>query len=220
MAKATLNIQDLNFALVEQGSAPFIAGLSDLFCEMDAAYEKVAAQAAFLCRGCDDNCCETRFHHHTLLEVFFLLQGFRDLPQGAGEKIRSLARDRCREMEAHDAKKTDIPFRGLCPLNDGTFCLLYGNRPMVCRLHGVFWKMQGRGGEIHGSGCDLFEKACKEKGLVSGSLFPLDRTQFYRRFALLEQEFRNFAQFDGKIKLTIAEILCLGSVQGAGGKHS
>ncbi|MDL2286635.1 YkgJ family cysteine cluster protein [Desulfococcaceae bacterium OttesenSCG-928-F15] len=206
-------LQNLDFKRSWEGKEPFLVRLSDLFCEMDRAYEKVAEQAGFLCRGCGDNCCETRFHHHTLLEVFFLFEGFLNLPKESREKIQSLAGTRCREMESHDAKNMDIPFRGLCPLSDGTLCLLYHSRPMVCRLHGVFWKMQGRGGEIQGPGCDLFEKALKEKKSGADAGFLLDRTDFYRRFSLLEQEFRSFSRFDGKIKMTIAEIFSLEEIK-------
>jgi hypothetical protein len=51
----------------------------DLFDEMDQAYTVVAGQYGFQCNGCADNCCLTRFYHHTLLEYLYLVEGLRTL---------------------------------------------------------------------------------------------------------------------------------------------
>lgn len=202
-------LHGLDPEFVWRESAPFLAGLSDLFSEMDTAYGRVAEEAGFVCRGCDENCCETRFHHHTLLEIFFLLQGFGKLSGEVRQTIRTSARHYCLAMESHDAASTGRPFRKLCPISDGVFCMLYPNRPMICRLHGASWTMQGKK-RLQGPGCDCFERAWQEKKVsMGGSVVPLDRTPYYRRFASLEQECRRSVRFDGKIRMTIAEILCL-----------
>ena len=60
--------------------ADFNERLRRLYADMDAAYEKAAAAHGFACTGCEDSCCRTRFHHHTLAEYHCLREGFERLP--------------------------------------------------------------------------------------------------------------------------------------------
>ena len=63
--------------------APFIERLKTLYADMDAAYQAAADHYGFHCDGCLDNCCLTRFYHHTHLEYLILRQGFLSLPREA-----------------------------------------------------------------------------------------------------------------------------------------
>ena len=62
---------------------PLLKRLETLFGEMNRAYTAVAGQYGFQCNGCADNCCLTRFHHHTLLEYLYLVEGLRTLESDA-----------------------------------------------------------------------------------------------------------------------------------------
>ena len=43
---------------------------------MDADYASVSRAYGFTCRGCDENCCRTKFYHHTFLEYLYIKAGF------------------------------------------------------------------------------------------------------------------------------------------------
>ena len=49
--------------------------LATLCAKMDQAYDKVAKQCGFVCNGCEESCCQTRFFHHTLAEYLYLKEG-------------------------------------------------------------------------------------------------------------------------------------------------
>ncbi|MCW7755168.1 YkgJ family cysteine cluster protein [Desulfobotulus sp. H1] len=190
----------------ETGLAPevlasFFSKLADVYDRMDKAYGEIAEKTGFCCRGCADNCCETRFYHYTLVELLYLFRGVAALPewerQRAGERAESL----CRGMKQHDGKGKESVFRGLCPLNEEGRCRVYAHRPMICRFHGVPWKMMGRNGEVVAPGCGMFDEKMDE--------FCLDRTPHYRELALLEKELRRSSGFEGRIRLTIAQMLVL-----------
>ena len=55
--------------------SPFFNQLQDIFAEMDCKYDAVAESYGFKCRGCEDNCCLTRFFHHTYLEYLLSADG-------------------------------------------------------------------------------------------------------------------------------------------------
>lgn len=194
---------DLN-ALPRLAELPGVAEeIAALYADMDAAYAKAAAKAGFACPGCEDNCCKTWFHHHTLGEILYLREGFFAL----GRQARDLAIENARlvlERKAlHGASQE--PFHAWCPLCENGRCLVYANRPMTCRLHGTNWSMTYPGGAVqNGPGCDEFEKAAKTCGSE-----PLDRTPFYRRLAALERGLRGGLGFNERIKLAIAEIVVL-----------
>ena len=65
---------------------PSMTAVADLFAGMDAAYDAVAQHHGFHCDGCEENCCRTRFYHHTLTEAAYLFEGYRVLDRAeAGE---------------------------------------------------------------------------------------------------------------------------------------
>lgn len=191
------------FALSKMEPPEFRAALHSLFAEMDAAYEKAAADAGFVCRGCEDNCCMTWFHHHTLAEVLALCEGLRAMPENSRSLAVQKARDVLLSRKAHN--DADGPFRAWCPLSSGGRCIAYAHRPMICRLHGLAWKMTLPYGVVQqGPGCEVFGRrppVAKEPAL--------DRTPFYRRLAAIEKDLRQALSFSGRIRLSIAEIIAL-----------
>ena len=70
--------------------ADVLKRLASLYAAMDAAYEAAAAAYRFACTGCEESCCRTRFHHHTLVEYHGLRDGFGRL--SAARQAEILAR--------------------------------------------------------------------------------------------------------------------------------
>jgi len=180
---------------------PFLERLRQLFVDMDAAYARAAAAAGFDCRGCEDSCCRSLFHHHTFLEFLCLREGFEALPAGERETILAAAR----MVAASQARPAPDPgTRPMCPLNVGGRCRIYAHRPMICRLHGVEHELHPPGRPaLIGSGCREFER-CRGAAR-NGERF--DRTPLYARLAALENEFRQAAGLRQRVKLTVAEML-------------
>jgi Fe-S-cluster containining protein len=170
---------------------------------MDEAYRVAAGRYGFLCRGCPENCCETRFHHHTLIEFGYLSAGFQALAEVTRADVLAEARRAMGRMPLAEA--TGEKLRLMCPLNRDQHCLLYPYRPMICRLHGIPHALhQADGRVLSGQGCGHFDQ-------VAGPGRPLDRTPFYRQMAFLEREVREAAGSTGRIRMTIAEMLLAGS---------
>jgi len=181
--------------------AAFFDRLQNIFADMDRIYGIAAQDYGFFCQGCEDNCCLTRFHHHTYLEYLFIRSGFDDLEPPQRNVIRAQAEEVCRQTELADNQGLSV--RLMCPLSDDGMCTLYHYRPMICRLHGIPHELQKPGQSIiHGPGCGAFEERCSDK-----SYFKFDRTQFYFEMARLENEFKQAAGLTGRIKLTIAEMI-------------
>jgi Fe-S-cluster containining protein len=179
----------------------FFDRLHTLFADMDRQYGRAAGHYGFACRGCEDNCCLTRFYHHTYLEYFYIHQGMDELDPPRRRTIRDRAAAVCRQTELADNQ--GLPVRQMCPLNSGGLCVLYDYRPMICRLHGIPHELQKPGQPVvRAPGCDVFDHQCADK-----PYFKFDRTRFYRDMALLENEFRLAAGLTGRIKLTIAEMI-------------
>jgi Fe-S-cluster containining protein len=175
--------------------------LRDLFVAMDREFTRAAAHYGFKCDGCPDNCCQTHFYHYTYLEYMFIQEGLAKLAPARQQEIRTRAADVCRKVANTDPKGQ--PVRVMCPLNDHGLCVLYPNRPMICRLHGVPHEFQNPGQKrIHCPGCAPFDERCSAK-----SYYAFDRTPFYSKMAKLEKEFKQTAGISGKIKLTIAEMI-------------
>jgi Fe-S-cluster containining protein len=173
--------------------------------EMDAAYARAAAATGFVCTGCEDNCCRTRFHHHTLLEYLYLREGFGGLPGDRQAAIRAQAAE---GSARSTAAASGADGRILCPLNAGGRCVLYTHRPMICRLHGIPHELRAPGRPLQrGPGCDEFHRRC---GRPEGPV--LDRTPIYTALAQLEAECRRALGLRHKIRMTIAEILLDGGV--------
>jgi Fe-S-cluster containining protein len=183
--------------------ADALARLVSLFDAMETAYGEVADASGFRCTGCEENCCKTRFHHHTLLELIFLCRGFADLSDT--DRAGAVQRATAAVAATAAAEAEGRSVRIWCPLNLDDRCLLYASRPMICRLHGIPHELHHPGrGVIQGPGCDAFHQTC------SGPVrIRLDRTPFYRRMAGLEAELKAAAGFHGKIRLTVAEMILL-----------
>ena len=170
-------------------AAPFLARLARLYDEMDRAYAAVAGRYGFFCRGCDDNCCRSRFYHHTVAEYLYIGEGFR----GLSDDVRA---------EVGRRAAGSVPGE-LCPANDGVRCRIYAHRPMICRLHGVAHEARRPDGRVlTGPGCDQFEETVGGRDLGG-----LDRTPFYRELARLEGELRAEMGLSSRPRLTVAEII-------------
>ena len=179
----------------------FFDRLQNIFSEMDRKYGIAAQSYGFQCRGCEDNCCRTRFYHHTYLEYLFIRKGYDKLDSSDRSAIRVRAEEVCRQTEPADDR--GVTPRLMCPLNSDGKCTLYHYRPMICRLHGIPHELQKPGQPVvYGPGCGVFVEQCSEK-----PYFKFDRTQFYFEMARLENDFKQAAGLTGRIKLTIAEML-------------
>lgn len=196
MSLSLIRLQDI---LHRQADA--IRQLETLYAEMDASYAVAADRSGFECRGCEDNCCLTRFYHHTLVEVAGLFAGYRQLPEAQRRLVTKRARDYCHALNAND--KSHGMQRQLCPLNLDTRCLLYRERPMICRLHGIPHVIRHpTRGLISGTGCHIFEATCRPD-----SRNPLDRTPLYTAMARLEQSLRHATGIETPVRLTIAQMM-------------
>lgn len=172
-----------------------------LYAEMDAAYDAIARHYGFTCRGCEDNCCLTRFDHHTLVEVLALYEGFRRLADDRKRRVVQRAEVYCQALRT-DALQGP-PFRHLCPLNQHTRCLLYAERPMICRLHGIPHVLRHpRQGLMIGSGCHMLEASRQRPDGPR-----LDRTPLYAAMAGLEKALRQASGWEQPVRLTVAEMI-------------
>lgn len=175
--------------------------LEDLYTAMDSKYEAAAAFYEFVCNGCGDSCCFTRFYHHTFMEYFYILDGLETLDNHKKIEIKKSAHEVCEKLDEKDSK--GLTTRVLCPLNDNSLCILYQYRPMICRLHGIPHELNTPGKGIkRNPGCDTFMKQHEHKGY-----FSFDRTAIYMEMANLEKEFRQKTGVTDKVKLTVAEMI-------------
>ena len=60
---------------IRQAFIPLGNALIEIYAAMDHAYSVIADQLGFVCSGCEENCCRSRFYHYTYLEYFYLLEG-------------------------------------------------------------------------------------------------------------------------------------------------
>lgn len=179
----------------------FLDRLRRIFERMDGAYAEAAGQYGFDCKGCEENCCLTRFYHHTLLEYLYIKEGFEALDPDARELASERAGHVIRETAEVDARG-ETP-RIMCPLNENGRCILYGRRPMICRLHGIPHELRRPGFDaVRAPGCDAFTDECGSQAYIT-----FDRTPFYKEIAMLEQELRKESGVKEKIKMTVAEII-------------
>ena len=189
--------------LPEIDYSPFLENLEKVFKNMGESYDAVAKQYSFNCTGCEDNCCLTRFYHHTLLEHLLIEKGFRTLDSAKREEVLEKAKLVVKKTEDADLK--GITPRVMCPLNFDGLCILYNFRPMVCRLHGLEHELAKPGQPpVRSSGCDLFTKQTKNIDYIK-----FDRTIHYIEMAKLESSLRNASGFMEKIRHTIAEMMLL-----------
>jgi len=196
-------MQILNPSIQQQAKIyrPYLKQLATFFETMDLEYKLAAEAYGFECKGCRDNCCLTRFYHHTLLEYLYLMMGYRDLEKKRRSEIRLRAREICAETEMTGQENS--PGLRMCPLNFDARCILYDHRPMICRLHGIPHQLDHPAKGIrYGPGCEEFTHLCGKKEYV-----PLNRTPFYFGIAELEKGLRQEMNATQKIKLTIAQMI-------------
>ena len=179
----------------------FLERLRDIFSAMDQEYNRSTEHYQFQCGGCTDNCCLTRFYHHTYLEYYYLRRGFEKLDSRKKGEILSKAEEVCRDTAKADEK--EMPVRLMCPLNYDSLCTLYPFRPMICRMHGIPHELQKPGQMVtQGPGCSTFDDRCSHK-----PYYKFDRTPFYLEMAKLENEFKQAVGLDGRIKMTVGEMI-------------
>ncbi len=172
-----------------------------LFDQMDQAYDAAARIHGFVCNGCRDNCCQTRFYHHTLVEYQYLKSGLENQSEGTRKRLRQTAADVVQKMNEADRQNRSVKI--MCPLNQEGRCTLYAYRPMICRLHGIPHQLRRPDGQRQmGPGCDDFDRQC---GPTNQPI--LDRTPLYMTLAALERELRQKTGFNRKIRMTIAEMI-------------
>lgn len=199
-----MNLNPERFLPSRERYLPLLQRLEALFDEMDRAYSAVADQYGFHCSGCADNCCLSRFAHHTLLEYLYLVEGMGTLETETAAALSQHAVAVAVQMA--DVDRSGEPLRSMCPLNRQGRCLLYRHRPMICRLHGIPHELRGPAGSfVRHPGCDVFFDHCRERGQTD--YIPFDRTPYYRRMAMLEQDLRRLTGYTEKIKLTVAQAL-------------
>lgn len=176
--------------------------LSALYSEMDRTFDHIARQYHFACNGCEDNCCRTRFYHHTYVEFAYLMSGYHHLDPAVRQATAERAETVCRLLK--DTGASETPMRIMCPLNENEKCILYIRRPMICRLHGLPHEVRRPGQEpAYSPGCADFDRQCSRTDYI-----PFDRTRFYIQLAGLEKNFRTTFSLTGKLKLTVAEMIC------------
>jgi Fe-S-cluster containining protein len=179
----------------------FLVDLARLFDRMDAAYRQTAERSGFVCQGCANNCCRSLFFHHTLAEYLYLRAGLAALPLPVRETIRQ--RSAAASDPTAPQEQEGRPYSRMCPLNVEDRCLLYAHRPMICRLHGVPHRLRRPDGQTRsGPGCEDYERQC-----AIGQRRFLDRTPLYVAMSQLERELRRCTGFEGKIRMTIAQMV-------------
>lgn len=192
------NFKNICDAAVSSG---ILRKLETVYTGMDRSYERAAGHYGFSCKPCADNCCLTRFYHHTTIEYAYLLHGFLALFRDV--QLLCLGRAEAYNLEMERISSDGGNFLHMCPVNDQGLCLIYEYRPMICRLHGIPHELNPPGrGKLFGAGCMEFEKTC---GTVAS--FCFDRTSFYTEMAELEQQFRKQTNIQKKFKMTVAGML-------------
>jgi hypothetical protein len=193
--------------------AVFFDALARIYEEMDRQYNTTAVRYGFVCNGCADNCCLTRFYHHTHIEHLYLVREFFRLD--SRERIAILQQAEAVEERAREEGGGSPPLRAMCPLNIDERCRLYEYRPMICRLHGIPHEFRAPGRDpAYGPGCAEFVRKCGARSDVR-----FDRTPFYARLAELELRFKRAAGLHEKFKKTVAGMIVAAGV-GAAGKYS
>ncbi len=185
---------------------PLLDQLKAIFDGMDAAYTAVADSYGFQCSGCTENCCLTRFYHHTLVEFAYLIEGMATLAPASRQSIITEARSVNDQIDTADRR--NAPIRIMCPLNQKGRCILYTFRPMICRLHGIPHELHRPDGQVvKNPGCDAFFDQCRQHG--QSDYIRFDRTPFYRQMAMLENQVRAQIGYTAKIRLTVAQMLTM-----------
>lgn len=176
----------------------FLQRLADIYSDIDEAYSDAQAHYNFSCEGCADNCCATKFHHHTIIEELYLAEGLKKLGEDKKKNLISRAED---VIEIHNSSAEDV--RAMCPLNENGLCSPYEYRPMICRIHGLPYELFRNFKMETGDGCYRFITEKKN----AAKDFRINRTAFYLDIAQIEREVREKLNFTGKYKKTTAEMI-------------
>lgn len=187
--------------LQPQSFSPFLRRLKKIFAFMDQKYQEAAEYYGFNCKGCEDNCCLTRFYHYTLVEYLYIKEGFYCLENKKQVEVKQRSLAVCRKADEADMKGK--PVKQMCPVNFENLCVLYPYRPMICRLHGIPHELQRVGqGILNSPGCGTFTLNYPGK-----TRFKFDRTPFYMQMAALEKEMKQAVGMTQKIKMTVAQMI-------------
>ncbi|MFI3271164.1 MAG: hypothetical protein R3Y11_03535 [Pseudomonadota bacterium] len=188
------------------------ARLEVLYKAMGDAYSSCAHAAGLTCENCQENCCYTYFQHHTHVEWAYLWKGMLQLPEAQRQRYLDRARDNV--MNCNSIRAAGGVPREMCPLNDDGLCALYGNRLMICRLHGtrnVLHLPDGRAQTFRG--CYRFDELTKQ--MPEENIPSVDRTPLYRELVQLEMEYLTEqlgpkARTAPRINMTLSEMLMAG----------
>jgi Fe-S-cluster containining protein len=184
-------------------SPKFSQQVSNLYAEMEEAYDRTAQAINLTCMDCPDNCCDSYFLHHTYTEWAYLWEGLNKLDANQLAAIQEKAKEYILQSEATLAKG-ERPML-MCPLNENGLCTVYSHRMMICRLHGVPSKFTRPDGQtMQFPGCFR----CQE---ITGNKPPataMDRTVFFRRLVELELGLLGQKRASApKVKLTLAQMI-------------
>ncbi len=187
-------------------SAAMIGRMEDIYTELQRAYDNVARQIDFGCRGCPDNCCDSYFLHYTYLEWSYLWLGVEELDQERREAL--LERAHRYVVEAEKELRFNRRPQIMCPLNENGLCIVYKHRLMVCRTHGVPATLTRPDGKImRFPGCFRYQEQIRENREPTA----VERTALLTALARLENEYLGGKRhLYPKVKLTIAEMLVQG----------
>jgi len=187
-----------------------ILELQEIYQGMEKDYNRVARQLSFGCSGCPDNCCDSFFLHHTYVEWAYLWMGFRQLAPATQQEIleRSAAVVLACEQALRQGERPQV----MCPLNEEGLCTLYSYRLLVCRTHGVPASMTRPDGKtLTFLGCFRCQKITDDLRLQGADIPLVERTPLLHRLAMLENTLlQGDRQRYPKVKLTIAQMLCMG----------
>lgn len=183
--------------------------LEDIYVKLQQEYSRVAQGLDFSCMDCPDNCCDSYFLHHTYAEWAHLWLGFMQL----GSEKQSEILQRCQEYQEQCEVALGVGERPLimCPLNEDGLCVLYENRLLVCRTHGVPATITRPDGQVlQFPGCFRCQEIVENRGREEKGA-SVERTALLTRLALLENELLSHKRnLMPKVKITIAEMLIKG----------
>ncbi len=190
-------------------SAAQVERLEDIYDKLQQEYKRMAQALDFSCTDCPDNCCDSYFQHHTYAEWAYLWLGLRQLEPEQQQALTARARtylNHCEQALA-GGRRPQV----MCPLNDKGRCLVYHNRLLVCRTHGVPATLTLPDGRKYPfPGCFRCQEIVDSRN-ENQVPAPVDRTSLLKKLALLEKELLNsHHNLLPKIKITIAEMLVHG----------
>lgn len=184
--------------------------IAEIFRELQQEYDKVADQVPLTCQGCPDNCCDSYFQHHTYSEWAYLWQGLRKLDDEPLDRIMERARE-------YVEKSKEMQIRGerpqlMCPLNEDGLCVLYQQRMLICRMHGIPATLTRPDGQcLRFPGCFRCQEIVDERYEQETDAPSTDRSLLFRRMAALESRLMGeMHHLHPKVKKTIAEMIVQG----------